>query len=87
MIRVVALIALASTAHAQASCFTQSDLAVALKASGYDRAGYGMDPASHMAVELYTGPHGAWAAINLHADGSACIVQQGTDWHSTAPNL
>ena len=87
MIRVLALLALASPAAAQSTCATSSDLAATLDRDGYAKAGEGLDPASGYVVTLYLTQHGGWAAVNWHPDGSACVVQTGGEWSALVPRF
>src|SRR5437764_518350 len=47
-------------------------------------ASFGLPIEAKTFVELYLSPYGGWTLVERRLDGTACVVQAGTDWQAGA---
>ena len=84
MIRLaLAAILLASPAMAQTTCLPRTALVESLQAThGESLTGGGLQNARHMIEVWSSAQSGSWTVFVTRADGTACIVATGAEWHS-----
>ena len=72
--------------HAQASCAPRDKLIERLE-TGYGEAlaGGGLQSENRM-IEVWAAPEtGTWTVLMTQANGMACIMASGTNWHQQEP--
>ena len=75
-----------SPAYAQANCAPREAIIDRLKTMyGESLAAGGLQSAAQM-IEVWTAPEtGSWTILMTRADGKACVMATGTNWHQQSP--
>ena len=84
---IAAVIALTATpVHAQATCAARDTVVAKLQMDyGESLTGGGLQSARQV-MEVWAAPDtGTWTLLMTRADGIACVIASGTNWHQQRP--